>query len=453
MKFKKIYIENYRSLKNFSIIFEENNNFYKTIYKNMNLNIIAGENGSGKSSVLSFIALVFHNIHRFPKRINSNFNFIYTLKNYEGDISLKLVDSFIEIKTQSEHYKFNIIKSKNNNLPLYLIPSEITVSYFSIDSFYPNQRPYNYIGKKININKIDDYNILKAQHLNLTRGILLFFKKYNDVNFKNKLKKTFNIIFYEKVPFYINITSEEIINDIYYKYSKELKKLKFNEKSFFYSLIDNSFFKNFIKSNDKFFNKIVFDINKIVKNTDTIYLNILIELIENNILYFNDIGISKHNDTTSFLDMSSGEKSFIYRILGSLSNAYDNSIILFDELEAHLNILWTRDIIWFIKELFSEFHLQLIITTHSYLFINSVFNENLIFLENFKVKKIKKPIFLANEIDIFKLFYPKQNILSSIEEDIITLFFQKKISYKNIDKIANAYIQFLLMSQQEKLND
>ncbi|MEG2256116.1 MAG: AAA family ATPase, partial [Cetobacterium sp.] len=76
MIFKEIFIKNYRSLIEFNIKFDEVNDFYRNIYNNINLNVIAGENGSGKSSLLAFIASVFHNLNRYPERIESDFKFV-----------------------------------------------------------------------------------------------------------------------------------------------------------------------------------------------------------------------------------------------------------------------------------------------------------------------------------------------------------------------------------------
>lgn len=468
MIFKEIYIKNYRSLIEFSVKFDEPNNFYRNIYNNINLNVIVGENGSGKSSLLAFIASVFHNLNRYPERIESDFKFVYKLNGNDNDITIFLEFPYLEITTKKEKYQFfleNSIKeldlkkfkksSYNSETFLHLLPKEVTVSNFSIDSFFPKKRPYNFIGRIININQVDSYKSITGKQLGLSRGIVLFFKKYNNQYFRKKLKESFNLEFYEKTPFYIKTYSDDFIYDIYEKYSHELiQELDINLDDFIDSIYSNSFFSSFIEENDEVFTHTnVLNILAIVNATNQIYYKILIELIENEIMYLNDINIIKGKKEASFSEMSSGEKSFIFRILGSLSNAYNNSIIIFDELESHLNILWTRDILWFIRELFSDFHLQIFISTHSYLFINSIFNENLIFLEDFKVKKIKEPIFLANEVDIFKLLFPNQSVFSLFEESIIDMFTKRKIKSKELDQISNSYMKFLLSTSKEILND
>lgn len=468
MIFKEIFIKNYRSLIEFNIKFDEVNDFYRNIYNNINLNVIAGENGSGKSSLLAFIASVFHNLNRYPERIESDFKFVYKFNDNADEITICLEFPHLEIRSKEERHQFfledsrkelDFKKFKKSNYDsktfLHLLPKEVTVSNFSIDSFFPKERPHNFIGRTININKVDGYKSIAAKQLGLSRGIVLFFKKYRNRNFREKLKESFNLEFYEKIPFYIRIYNVDLIQDIYEKYSHELmQKLDMNLEYFIKSIYNRSFFLNFIEENDEvFIHTSVLNILAIVNDSNKIYYKILMELIENKIIYLNDINIIKGKRDASFSEMSSGEKSFIYRILGSLSNAYDNSIIIFDELESHLNILWTRDILWFIKELFSDFHLQIFISTHSYLFINSIFNENLIFLEDFKVKKIKEPIFLANEVDIFKLLFPNQNVFSLFEESIIDMFTKKKIKSKELDQIANSYMKFLLLTSKEILND
>ena len=106
MIFKEIYIKNYRSLVDFTIKFDMVNDFYRNIYNNMNLNVIAGENGSGKSSLLAFIASVFHNLSRYPERIESDFKFIYNLNGSEDEITICLEFPSLEIKTKKKQYQF-----------------------------------------------------------------------------------------------------------------------------------------------------------------------------------------------------------------------------------------------------------------------------------------------------------------------------------------------------------
>lgn len=463
MKFKYIYIKNYRCFKNFELSFDNYNSLYKKIYNNMNLNIIIGENGSGKSTLLSFIADVFHNLERFPDRISSNFIFIYSLHNNLGDITLEVNYPILKISSKQQNFKFNFTKTYNEiyispreayQSYKFLLPCKVSVSSFSIDSFFPKEFPHNYCGERIvTFNTIDSYNVKARKSLNLTRGIILFYKKYSDVNFKNNLKNILDLSFNNSVMFKSkceNWLYDDDISTLYIKYENELSNF-FNFDSFSNLLKSNSFFDLFIDYESEPYAQL--NISKLIFHEHTFYYKILLELSQLEVIFINDIFINKNGISYSFLDLSSGEKSFIYRILGSLSNAYDNSLIIFDELETHLNVIWIRQIIWFIKELFSEFNSQIFISTHSHLFINSVFSENLIFLKNFNHHHVDLPIFLSNESEIFKILFPDQNPLSLLEKDVIKIFSSGIKLDESYNLFGNSYLKFLLFTKLQNEDD
>lgn len=70
--------------------------------------------------------------------------------------------------------------------------------------------------------------------------------------------------------------------------------------------------------------------------------------------------------------MSSGEKMFIIRILSILSEIEDNSIIIIEEPELHLNPSWTKQIVTMLHHFFNTYNVHFIISTHNYSFINTV---------------------------------------------------------------------------------
>ncbi|NFN19592.1 hypothetical protein FDB52_08175 [Clostridium botulinum] len=84
MILKYLYIKNYKRFKDIEIKFHDNSNnenseLMSKIYGNMNFTIFVGENGVGKTTILSFIAHVFKNLQRFHNRIPSDFKIIYQL--------------------------------------------------------------------------------------------------------------------------------------------------------------------------------------------------------------------------------------------------------------------------------------------------------------------------------------------------------------------------------------
>ncbi|HDR7632543.1 TPA: AAA family ATPase [Bacillus mycoides] len=76
MFIRYLYIKQYKKLKNLEIVFGGNRDFrkeFKEFYGDMNFTVLVGENGVGKTTTMSFIASIFHNLERFHSRIPSDF--------------------------------------------------------------------------------------------------------------------------------------------------------------------------------------------------------------------------------------------------------------------------------------------------------------------------------------------------------------------------------------------
>lgn len=83
MLLKYIYIKDYKRFKNFELkIVPANgfNNEYRDYYGNMNVSTLVGENGVGKTTLLSFIVQVFHYLERDQEKIESEFRIKYEIQ-------------------------------------------------------------------------------------------------------------------------------------------------------------------------------------------------------------------------------------------------------------------------------------------------------------------------------------------------------------------------------------
>lgn len=61
MKLKYLYIEDYKKFKKTAIHFESdslNTKIYKEYYPNLSFNVLVGENGTGKTTIMSFICRI-----------------------------------------------------------------------------------------------------------------------------------------------------------------------------------------------------------------------------------------------------------------------------------------------------------------------------------------------------------------------------------------------------------
>lgn len=77
MRLKKLYVENYKNLKDFTLDFESGNG----------LSILIGNNGSGKSNLLEIISGIFHDL--FKEKSSRKIDCDYTLEYVLDDISCK----------------------------------------------------------------------------------------------------------------------------------------------------------------------------------------------------------------------------------------------------------------------------------------------------------------------------------------------------------------------------
>lgn len=87
MKILSLYIEKYKKFENQNIIFNSASLTYyqHDIFNAMNITLFCGENGSGKTTILSFIAKIFRYIQRFRERIPCDFTLKYIINIQEEE--------------------------------------------------------------------------------------------------------------------------------------------------------------------------------------------------------------------------------------------------------------------------------------------------------------------------------------------------------------------------------
>ena len=62
----------------------------KELFGKMNITLFCGLNGTGKTSVLSFIAKIFRYLQRFRERIPSDFKIHYSIKKENKEYGIEL---------------------------------------------------------------------------------------------------------------------------------------------------------------------------------------------------------------------------------------------------------------------------------------------------------------------------------------------------------------------------
>ncbi len=86
MKIFSLYIEKYMKFEKQEIKFNSENiskskeDFQKELFGKMNITLFCGLNGTGKTSILSFMAKIFRYLQRFRERIPSDFKIHYSIQ-------------------------------------------------------------------------------------------------------------------------------------------------------------------------------------------------------------------------------------------------------------------------------------------------------------------------------------------------------------------------------------
>lgn len=106
------------NFQNTTIVFNNNieTNFQKSIFKKMNIILFSGENGTGKTSIVSFVVKIFRYLERFRERLKSDYMISYEIieKNKIREIVIRKNNNNIFINIDgSEYYimKYNIRKN------------------------------------------------------------------------------------------------------------------------------------------------------------------------------------------------------------------------------------------------------------------------------------------------------------------------------------------------------
>lgn len=340
----------------------------------MNLSILVGDNGTGKTTLLKFLSEVLipsNSVH------NCNFFVSYTI----GDNN------------------YNIT---NNNRPRWF-PSKIIVSTFS-----PHEQ-YNHRSNK-------NYSYVGAASLNQIKSLfipLIEIEGSDDFMKRTALHKLLRDIGYPEVP-YIELDhallKEDYIESRDETNKEKLKKLKRHYEQYSivlygHSLLPINSLNNFpggrlewLKTLKKF---------RVFGNTRI-----------RNLWFCKDDGIIP---ITAF---SSGEMILYFRFFKILHEIKENSVILIDEPETHLHPKWIQKFIKLLKDMFSQYQCHFIIATHSPIITSDVPNECIIGLKMLNrsvgVFPIKENTLGTNSREILHEVFGLKNYVGELTEETIS---------------------------------
>ena len=314
----------------------------------------------------------------------------------------------------------------------FYLPNNILVLGF--DTMYSKlSYTNNYYGDKLvkysNIEKVYRDNTIGA---GISSGILKFLlilkKKKNILKLFNllnlKLTSHIGILFSKKFDF-IGFIDEE------YETFKKINN-KYFEKNFWERF--------FLMRTGKYFQ---IDIEEISKDKE-VFKN-FIYLVENNLIYINDYYIEKNSKQISISQMSTGEKNFLYHLFFIMTNIKENTIIIWEEPETHLNKLWSKQLIPLLTLLYKDLNVHFLISSHETVLINSLFSNQILLLKDSTIDSPNFETFLTNENEIIS------NISEKSEYNLFEEYIIKKLNASNqeelkilLNNIGDSFLRFLI---------
>ncbi len=534
MELVYLWVEEYKNIKkqgfNFSprfnckydddteeLTIDENKDYVSIFPKNINITAIVGENGSGKTNILNAIMDMSISIRKI---------LVYSHKE---KLLLKLVGFGTVIRSYIERGRYIIKDIKPDDEAYFFYQENYKKVFFVNEEKNANIKWGNLIS--IYQNKSKDtrliVNLLKNNDMKFPFEV----PKFLHISMNDKTEHFSKVIqhYIDKHNFKVQFIKNNFFNLNYDKKENRIKLIKFYLiVSYIFSNVSDLSTRFYTIFNDKMptsindilemfsigikddilalIDSIVNEINNNFK-TDKYYIDYEIDInglsndfIENyhKITYFSDITTEKDN---CFLDfkfspyLSQGEYNYIElfsKIFYSIDK--ENILLLIDEGENNLHPNWQKQYIYYIYEFlninYSQYNIQLIITSHSPFILSDLPKENVIFLKNgkqvdvdidtfganihtllshgffmenglmgeFAKEKINKAVEYLNKISPSKeeIDYC-ENIISIIGEPILKRQLQKMLDskrLKKVDKIDDIEKQIVELSQElEKLKN
>ena len=314
MKIEKIYISNYKNLENLEMNFKKNNEI-------LDLVVLTGSNGSGKTRILECILNCFENY------INSNY------------------------------------KEDKNRLDIYFQENEKKCfnEILDLEMFFKILNRYNWnkvepfmLGDNYKKDDFFEKGKMLKEKLEVLPKIIYV---PTEINFQKMDTASTTLV--QKYRF-INIVDTNLIKDI---------------PSFIATKIITAIFQNKNEKVGDVQKKVFDEINEIF---EILEINVKVEDISQD---GRNIPIFKNSAGEKFdiNELSSGEKQLFLRTLAIKMLNPENSIILIDEPELSLHPKWQQQIVDVYKKIGKNN--QIIIATHSPHILGSVKKENIILLD------------------------------------------------------------------------
>lgn len=360
MKINYLYIDGYKNLNDFEINFAENSS----------VNVLIGNNGSGKSNTLEALTVIFSSVINEKPPEGFIFDIHYTIDENIYQLSNK--EGFIFLKNSKKLAKNEYKTSLPKNLFLYYCGETDRLEKISIIS---TDKAFETALKKNNGITLKYVSYIKLQDFS---SALL-----SNAVFKNST--------YEKICSLINIENITTPITIHIKRPDWSKSAPITQDSFWNAQGTVAFLLHSFKDIgrldiiDKDTAHIIVDdfskIKSLAENPLDLFIKLKL-LMQADILENISFDIVKNGLTISIDDLSEGEKQ-LAQLLSILEAVKEyKALFLLDEFDAYLHPNWQRKFVEIISNI--EIRGQVLFTTHSPMTLGKMQKENIIILKDGK---------------------------------------------------------------------
>ncbi|MHA7109853.1 AAA family ATPase [Sunxiuqinia elliptica] len=409
--------------------------------------LIIGNNGTGKSRVLSSIARFFvkefKEIQQQPL-FTPNFNF--------------------------NRYPEKVIAITNSISDKFPVDKSFRPSSRDIENIFHRDFKYNYLGTRNRINSFSNKALMN-------RALDILFENYSELDISRIYRHVFNYLDYEpiiKLDFRVSTQLQKISNgdltprllfDYLYEQSNNNRFRRFpneridqiinNKADALCDFINSNRYRDneiLINFSEKNISRISNDRSMYYENVET--YNILGILRKLDIVKGLEIKVYKKGGLEfNFNEASSGEANILSTLIALIPLIQDNSLILIDEPEISLHPLWQSQYINLLNKIFSNFYgCHIIIASHSHFLVTDLPPENssVITLKNRKGKIISELIeestfgWSAEDIllNVFGLPTTRNFYLSQIISEALELLADSNRSQSRLNSLKGTISEY-----------
>ncbi|MFN5333740.1 MAG: AAA family ATPase [Bacteroidota bacterium] len=375
--------------------------------------VIIGSNGTGKSTLLSYVARIFEDLKYFKENGNRNSNAVsfpysicYQIQNQDYRVTQKQsgldIDSFEKNDKRSLRWNYYVTINESEtylNLDKIELPEQIiAVSYLPMDRFRQKRNLPN-----------DFYQYLGLRHRSNAASPQYFLNNTLPLLF-NYISESKSIKFLKDILIFMDVDDTYLGIQLEYRYKKyfftgdlsikDFKNLFENPES--YSKREGAsfaveYFKRYILEDERLIEKIVKYLNtKTIQDGIAVGEKSLLEFnLFENIEVIEELSLIQHLQKLDLLtsasllfkksaqnlinsqNLSSGEFHFLTTMIAIQASIKPNSLVLIDEPDTSLHPNWQMKYAHNLKELFKKWNSShFILATHSHFIVSDLENKS-----------------------------------------------------------------------------